>query len=735
MSVTRIYPPKNFYILATASDGTVPIYGTYGSANLLGGIISIINDHGERIQVIDTDGTLSAYSDRRIATQKAVKDYVSSVVVGIIDPINMSYVDLASSNPGTIDLLRVIGGTVGSAAEIRVDSSAGHTAGLRALADGTGAMLMASGATISSSNLLNFTNTTNASAYNSAAVVLAGGLGVAKRVKINDSLEVNGPITTPVIKLSSSNGSGTVDNLEVLGTTIGSIATQIQAMTLDTNYVALEAYTGGYGGRIYCSGSDLSTNTNHTVTFKNTLQATAYNSASFMTDGGVGIAKDLRLNGTAYVHGDHYVDGETHLSTQQTTGNSYIANTYITSATVPQMTIGYDGTNKASISESATGNLTIGTNGPNITLNCSGTVDITSTLESSDKTHGALVVPGGIACAKNLNAAVGIFQNTTPGLAQLYVAYDSSKYTSFITDSTGDMTIDTWGNDLNFHSTDSVHVLNTNDSSSYSTGSLQVSGGLGLAKKLYCNDAIQGKQMKAINTSSPQAFVGYSLGAYTSFGSDTNGYMSITSTGARTQLTDVVYCQNVASATSSSTGCLRTTGGVGIGENLYVGGIFRLSTPVYTDFNATPYIRNGTAIWTTFNTDFKAWRFDNVGTDDVFFQIGTPTQWVDGENIICNIAISRATSVGGNINFTLFYSMAKDGQVFTASANSGSIAISTVPATAELLTVVSLYTINMTGYTFPTSIYCRLVRDIGAYAGNVWLHGVSFRSKINKMGA
>jgi len=57
--------------------------------------------------------------------------------------------------------------------------------------------------------------------------------------------------------------------------------------------------------------------------------------------------------------------------------------------------------------------------------------------------------------------------------------------TTFMTDASGDLTVNASGNDINLHSTDTVRVLNTAASTSTTTGALIVGGGAGFAGAAY----------------------------------------------------------------------------------------------------------------------------------------------------------------------------------------------------------------------------------------------------------
>jgi hypothetical protein len=75
---------------------------------------------------------------------------------------------------------------------------------------------------------------------------------------------------------------------------------------------------------------------------------------------------------------------------------------------------------------------------------------------------------------------------------ELKIYYDYQNNTTLTVSNTGDITIDSSGNDINMHSTDAVHVLNTTASTSTTTGALIASGGIGVAGKVYADHFVQG---------------------------------------------------------------------------------------------------------------------------------------------------------------------------------------------------------------------------------------------------
>jgi hypothetical protein len=98
-------------------------------------------------------------------------------------------------------------------------------------------------------------------------------------------------------------------------------------------------------------------------------------------------------------------------------------------------------------------------------------------LQNSLTVYGKSVFNGGISS----NGASSII-STNP--RQLTLGYDTTNNVLFDVSSSGDLTIDAYGNDINMASTDTVRVLNATASTSTSTGALIVSGGCGIAGNL-----------------------------------------------------------------------------------------------------------------------------------------------------------------------------------------------------------------------------------------------------------
>lgn len=91
------------------------------------GFVSVAREKAPNFgSVIDTDGTLAANSDVKVASQKAVKTYVNAAIAGVLDGVSAAYDTLAEI---AADLVQKIAGSIGGAdnALLRADGAGGKT--------------------------------------------------------------------------------------------------------------------------------------------------------------------------------------------------------------------------------------------------------------------------------------------------------------------------------------------------------------------------------------------------------------------------------------------------------------------------------------------------------------------------------------------------------------------------------------------------------------------------------
>ena len=126
-----------------------------------------------------------------------------------------------------------------------------------------------------------------------------------------------------------------------------------------------------------------------------------------------------------------------------------------------------------------------------------------------------------------------------------------------------------------------LFVSGTQTSTSTNTGALQVAGGVGVGGALYIgtNSYVNNSLIITSGTISTYAVTGISAGTDTAVSSTGSGQIIIWNTSTLQSITSrgnstnqAITISNTSSATSTTTGALVVTGGVGIGGNAYVGG-------------------------------------------------------------------------------------------------------------------------------------------------------------------
>lgn len=394
-----------------------------------------------------------------------------------------------------------------------------------------------------------FYNTTNSTAHTNGALILSGGLGVAKDISGNGEfrltnstlgVQVNsatGPIITRAAEpflTGAYTGAGRygmfhetnqlvagVPNVAGRSFAIGaynddstlaftwlSVNATTGVVTLSSTEVSNSTTTGALviaggvgigddvniGGDVTIGGNLSVTNG---ITFDSTAQSTSVSTGALVLLGGLGVAKNANVGGVLRVwdttdHGNaattgaFIVDGGASIAKSLWVGDSI---TYATSGTL-------------------TGGLISLTNTGANTI--AGTVSITNTTPSTTPTTGALTVAGGIGTSGSLYATgSGIFTGSLSTGSTLTV--------------TGVATI----NDT------TVSTTTTN-------GALVVAGGAGIAG--------------ALNVGGAGAFTG---------NLSTNGTLTV---AGITTITDTTQ------STATTNGALIVAGGAGIAKNLNVGG-------------------------------------------------------------------------------------------------------------------------------------------------------------------
>ncbi|KNC97282.1 uncharacterized protein SPPG_09454 [Spizellomyces punctatus DAOM BR117] len=260
-----------------------------------------------------------------------------------------------------------------------------------------------------------------------------------------------------------------------------------------------------------------------------------------------------------------------------------------------------------------------------------GITQITNTSQSTSSTTGALLVSGGLGVAKDLYAGGNVISSTSvdaPNWVQsrnvssgvnAYSAVgcandsgngallflnsstrtaDGSSNNATLRNDCGDMNIQGksgLGLGLRIVSiSNEVKVLTATDSSSVTSGALQVSGGVGIAKTLWVGNKVTsgkgtgygfgwGSIGGNVNTgdmtffspsSNGQAFFNDQINDVCLWAWNTNLRFGVTNSSSQLDILSSgnVVINTTTDASSSITGAFQVRGGVGISKNLYCGG-------------------------------------------------------------------------------------------------------------------------------------------------------------------
>lgn len=383
----------------------------------------------------------------------------------------------------------------------------------------------------STDQAISITNGTNSVSTNTGALIVSGGAGIGRDVRIGGILTATNLYVGPYPV--STNTSG----IENPYPSIFTITNTTQASS--TNTGALQVRGGvGISGNVYVGGTlnanatsadKLSTSRNITLTGDIT-GAVAFDGSTnvsiitTITADSVQLGVDTTGNyigtGTVAGFGLSATGGTGEGSTFAITSNA--TSTDLINTVVFRDNVGnFDSKSiKVTTSTSATSTITgafqvVGGVGIGSTLHVGGQVRLYSSDDTSNTLTGALVVSGSAAIGRNLRV----------GGNSLVVGAGSGGIITGLAGLTSTI----------------ITITGTTSATSTNTGALRVEGGVGIGGDLYARNIYQ------------------------------NG--TLVGQGNLTTPTGLIFTvTNVTSATSTQTGAVQIAGGVGIGGDLYVGG-------------------------------------------------------------------------------------------------------------------------------------------------------------------
>ena len=594
-------------------DDTVATSRTTGAVQVVGGLGvsgAIFGNTGNFDGNITVAGDLIVSGNTTSQGQNSLTVSDPTIELGIGNA-NGADLGIIMNNPLT-------GGNKGNVAIIYDFSTSkleiGHT--LKSSADSVITMNTANTLAVNINGSLGITDTTDATSKTTGALIVTGGLGVAKNIH-GKNVFVEDVVSNSVVILDTTTStSATTGALKV----VGGISTQ---ENLNVGAVAK-----------VISGTD----------------ATSKTTGALIVTGGLGVAKNIHGKNVFVedVVSNSVVILDTTTSSSATTGALKVVGGISTQenlnvGAVAKVISATDATSKTTGALIVTGGLGVAKNihGKNVFVEdvVSNSVVILDTTTSTSATTGALKVAGGISTQENLNVGgtvkvdgdtlvvnastdrVGI-NKAVPGHA-LDVVGDINFSGSLLnggtafagspwnTETSPDALNYTKGNvgigaadpEANLHVTGNAFVSSTTDATTTVTGALIVAGGMGIAKKIVGQHAnfedVEADSVTVTDTTTSTTATSGALKVAggistqenlhiggvakvhdtTTSSSKTTGSLIVAGGagvsgplfGAAATLDGVVTLTNATESTSSTTGALKAAGGVGIAKDVFVG--------------------------------------------------------------------------------------------------------------------------------------------------------------------
>jgi hypothetical protein len=435
---------------ATAQD----IYGTrvFDNGNRVVTQVEPIAGDSIGLANVQTNGTYTTFTINNLGvtatigtTYLGVSSSTGAVTLynlGVTNLVGTDYIGVSTST-GSVTLVNLGVQTLTAGTDTRVSSNTGT---ITVWNDSTLNSVASRGHT--STYAIDITNLTQSSNYTSGALTVAGGVGVGGSVYINNiSFIQNAQIVT----------TATIDQFAV---------TDLRAGT-DTSVSASHGIVTVWNTSTLQTVTDRGNSTTNVVIFANTTNVTtSLSTASVIIEGGLAIAKDLRIGGTFFYAGNLRLDS-TSSSTSTDTGALVV-----------------------------TGGVGIGEN-----LNVGGQVHLYST--ASGTSTAALVVDGGISVANTSyfgaiysGGSIVLTDSSFKGVSDIRAGTDTAVNTEtghiVVWNTSTFQTVSDRGNST----TNAIKILNTDASNDATSGALVVSGGVGVsgnihAQTIFVNDTLQ----------------------------------------------------------------------------------------------------------------------------------------------------------------------------------------------------------------------------------------------------
>jgi len=392
---------------------------------------------------------------------------------------NVQIANTAAATTATSGALQVSGG-------IGVQGSIHSGGGINSPTIGNiGTTIIGGNILIGTTGNIQVANTYPSTSYTSGAVTLAGGMGVGGNLQIqgNTFHYPGGNVIISNIAAATTATSGALQVAGGIGVQ-GSIHSGggINSPTI-----------GNIGTTIV--GGNILIGTTGNIQVANTYPSISYLTGAVVIAGGTGIAGNLQIQGNTF----HYPGGNVVIS------NTAAATTATSGALQVVGGVGVGGSihSGGGINSPTIGNIGTTIVGGNILIGTTGNIQVANTYPSGTYTSGAVIIAGGTGIGGNLQLQGNLFvypggnvqiantaSATTATSGALQVAGGIGVQGSIFSGGSinapfiGNIGTTINGGNIIVGPTGNIVVNNTQPSTSYTTGAVQIAGGVGIAGNL-----------------------------------------------------------------------------------------------------------------------------------------------------------------------------------------------------------------------------------------------------------